>query len=163
MANQDSPLRIQFYFGMDNKDLEQRKARILKQFQGLTTWEEKYGRIIELGATLEPFPESEKITQNLIFGCTSQVWLIAQFNEKNGLVEYVGDSDSVIVKGLLAVLVKVYTKSKPAVILSDNIEFLEKLEFTKYLTPSRANGLWSILRQIRAYALAFQHGQKHRD
>ncbi len=126
---------------------------IVKEFEELIEWDEKYALLIKHGRALEQFPEEYRTDKNKIEGCQSQVWLNATYN--NGKIHIDADSDSTIVKGLAALLVKVYSDQTPTDILSSPPEFLHKIGIDKHLSPTRKNGLGAMLKQIQLYAVAF--------
>lgn len=136
----------------------ERQNRIIEDFSRLSDWEEKYKKIIELGRVLTPFPEAYRNEENKVRGCQSQVWLFARIHD--GKVELFGDSDALIVKGLVAVLLEIYSGGSPEEILKLEPEFVERLGFANNLSPSRTNGLFSMLKQIKLYAQAFYMMQK---
>lgn len=136
--------------------IQERQARIISDFSVYTQWEDRYKKIIEMGKALAPMSEELKTEQNIVKGCQSQVWLHAGLNPQ-GQIELVGDSDALIVKGLVALLLNVYSGATPAEVLSTPPEFLRALGFEGNLSPSRANGLHSMLKQIKLYATAFDY------
>lgn len=136
--------------------ISERQEQIIKEFSSSDDWEARYRRIIELGKNLSEMPADQKTEQNIVKGCQSQVWLSASLNEQGQMVLQ-GDSDALIVKGLVALLLKVYSGAEPADILQSPPEFLRALGFEGNLSPSRANGLHSMLKQIRLYATAFDY------
>lgn len=125
-------------------------------FSQLPSWEEKYKKIIAMGRALAEMPESLKTEENKVKGCQSQVWLHASLNASQEVV-LVGDSDALIVKGLVALLLAVYSPSKPQDILQNPPDFIKDLGFEGNLSPSRTNGLYSMIQQIRNYAIAFDY------
>ncbi|MBU0473662.1 MAG: SufE family protein [Bacteroidetes bacterium] len=129
------------------------QQEIVKEFENVSEWDEKYVRIIKFGRDLAPFPEELRTDKNKIEGCQSQVWLNASFND--GKLHIDADSDSTIVKGLAALLVKVYSEHTPTEILSSPPEFLHKIGIDNHLSPTRKNGLGAMLKQIQLYAVAF--------
>ncbi len=133
---------------------QERQQILIDDFSKIPDWEERYRRIIELGKNLSNMDESLKTEANKVKGCQSQVWLHASLNNQ-GLVVFTGDSDAVLVKGLVALLLQVYSNSAPQDILSTPPEFLKKLGFEGNLSPSRANGLNSMLKQIQLIATAY--------
>lgn len=137
-------------------NIQERQDKIIKDFAALTQWEDRYKKIIEMGKALPEMPEGLKTEQNIVKGCQSQVWLSAKLNDE-GLMELVGDSDALIVKGLVSLLLQVYSGATPREILSTPPEFLRALGFEGNLSPSRANGLHSMLKQIKLYATAFDY------
>ncbi len=133
-----------------------RQNQIIREFQGLKDWEERYKKIIDMGKQLPEMPPELKTAENQVKGCQSQVWLHAQLSSQ-GEVVLQGDSDAMIVKGLVALLLRVYSGANPNEILQTPPEFLRALGFEGNLSPSRANGLHSMLKQIRLYATAFAY------
>lgn len=136
--------------------IAERQAQVIKEFSASEDWEGRYKRIIELGKNLPDMPADLKTEQNIVKGCQSQVWLSASLNDQGQMV-LLGDSDALIVKGLVALLLKVYSGAAPAEVLQSPPEFLKALGFEGNLSPSRANGLHSMLKQIRLYATAFDY------
>ncbi len=137
-------------------EIQDRQNKIIEDFSSLTQWEDRYKKIIELGKALPPFPEALRTEQNIVKGCQSQVWLSAELDSQGQMILH-GDSDALIVKGLVGLLLKVYSGTKPAEILVTPPEFLRALGFEGNLSPSRANGLHSMLKQIKLYATAFDY------
>lgn len=136
--------------------IQERQAKIIADFSALTQWEDRYKKIIELGKALPAFPEHLRTEQNIVNGCQSQVWLSAELDSQGQMILH-GDSDALIVKGLVGLLLKVYSGSAPSDILATPPEFLRALGFEGNLSPSRANGLHSMLKQIKLYATAFDY------
>lgn len=136
--------------------IQERQNKIIQEFSALMQWEDRYKRIIELGKALPPFPEELRTEQNIVKGCQSQVWLSAELNNQGRMIIH-GDSDALIVKGLVGLLLKVYSDAPPAEVLATPPEFLRALGFEGNLSPSRANGLHSMLKQIKMYATAFDY------
>ena len=136
--------------------IQERQDQVIQEFSALTQWEDRYKKIIDLGKTLPELSEDLKTEQNIVKGCQSQVWLVAHLNEQ-GQVVLQGDSDALIVKGLVGLLLRVYSGATPSEILSTPPEFLRALGFEGNLSPSRANGLHSMLKQIKLYATAFEY------
>jgi cysteine desulfuration protein SufE len=135
--------------------IHQRIEALKSDFQKDPDWEARYKRVIEIGKALPPLSEKYRNEQFLVKGCQSQVWLHAEIG-KDGLMKLVGDSDAVIVRGLVACLIRVYSESTPAEVLSVTPQFLKDLGFESHLSPSRANGLNSMVKQIYLYATAFK-------
>ena len=145
---------------VDTQKMEKNKAQesidgLLNEFSKLSSWEEKYKKIISMGKSLEPLPADLKSSELLVKGCMSQVWLKPSLNAQREVV-FVGESDSVIVQGLLALLLKVYSGLRPDEILETPPAFLEDLGLKKHLTPNRANGVYAMVKQILYYAQAFK-------
>lgn len=138
-----------------NPILQTRADEIVRQFQALPDWEARYRLVIDLGKALPALPEALRTEEVKVKGCQSQVWLHASLDGDR--VIFQADSDALIVKGLVALLVRVYSGVTPQDILSFPPEFLKQLGFEGNLTPSRANGLHSMLKQIRNYAVAFDY------
>ena len=139
--------------------IKEKQEALIEEFSALEDWEDKYKLIIDKAKTAEPFPEEERTEKNKIRGCQSQVWLAAKFED--GKVKFWADSDAVLVKGMTAILVYVYSGHTPDEILSSPPTFLEKIGITEHLSPTRKNGLNAMLKQIQLYALAFKTlGQK---
>jgi cysteine desulfuration protein SufE len=126
---------------------------IVKEFESVTEWDDKYTRLIKFGRDLAPFPEEFRTDKNKIEGCQSQVWLNATFVEGKVIID--ADSDSTIVKGLAALLVQVYSNQTPTEILASPPSFLNKIGIDSHLSPTRKNGLGAMLKQIQLYAVAF--------
>lgn len=126
----------------------------IDEFSNLTTWEERYQRVIALGKTLPLFPEEYRTESNKVKGCQSQVWMHARC--EGGKMIYFIDSDAMIVKGLAAILCQTFQNQSPSDILSASMDYLEKIGLTSHLSQSRANGLAAMARQFKNYALAFQ-------
>jgi cysteine desulfuration protein SufE len=133
-----------------------RQKQIINDFESLKDWEERYRKIIEMGRQLPDMPEELKTEENKVKGCQSQVWLFAQLSPQGEMILQ-GDSDAMIVKGLVALLLHVYSGANPNEILQTPPEFLKTLGFEGNLSPSRANGLHAMLKQIRLYATAFAY------
>ncbi|WP_374035847.1 SufE family protein [Bdellovibrio bacteriovorus] len=136
--------------------IQEKQNKVIQDFSALAQWEDRYKKIIDMGKALPEMPEALKTEQNVVKGCQSQVWLSASLNDQ-GQVLLQGDSDALIVKGLVGLLLNVYSGSTPAEILATPPEFLKALGFEGNLSPSRANGLHSMLKQIKLYATAFDY------
>ena len=132
-----------------------RVENLEKEFSGLTEWEARYKKIIELGKSIPDLPDDLRTEDAKVRGCQSQVWLHAKM--ENGKIQYQGDSDALLVKGLVALLLKVYSGSTPKEVLSLKPDFLKRLGFESGLTPSRANGLYAMVKQIQNFAVAFSY------
>lgn len=127
---------------------------IIEEFSGLTDWMDRYAYIIELGNTLPPFPESEKIPSNLIEGCQSRVWIAAR--KEGDKIHFDADSDAMIVKGIVALLMRVLNDRTPDEILGADLYFINDIGLKEHLSPTRSNGLVAMVKQIWNYALAFK-------
>lgn len=128
---------------------------IIDEFDGLTDWMDRYAYIIELGNSLPEFPESEKTPANLIEGCQSRVWISAKRNE-DGSIHFDADSDAMIVKGIVSMLMRVYSDRTPDEILNSELFFIDKIGLKEHLSPTRSNGLVAMVKQIHNYARAFK-------
>ncbi len=135
--------------------LVERQKEIVSIFSGLENWEDRYKRLIEIGRQLPPYPEQWRNEDLKVRGCQSQVWLHAELGA-NGRVSFAADSDALIVKGLVALLLKLYDMATPEEILATSPDFIKELDFGAHLSPSRSNGLFAMVKQIKFYALAMQ-------
>jgi cysteine desulfuration protein SufE len=136
------------------KTIKEREEEIVEEFSLFDSWEEKYEYIIDLGKKLEPLDEQFKVGENIIKGCQSTVWLTSEF--KNGKVFYKADSDAVIVKGLVSMLIKVLSGHEPDQILEAKLDFIKDIGMMTHLAQTRSNGLLSMVKQIKNYALAYK-------
>lgn len=127
---------------------------IIEEFSGLDDWMDRYAYIIDLGNSLPDFPESKKTPENLIEGCQSRVWITAD-REENGNINFHGDSDALIVKGIVALLLRVLSGHTPKEILESDLYFIDKIGLKEHLSPTRSNGLVAMLNQIHNYAKAY--------
>ena len=127
---------------------------IIEEFGGLTDWMDRYSLLIELGNELVNFDEAYRIDQNLIEGCQSRVWLNAVM--ENRIISYMADSDAIIVKGIIALLIKVLDNRTPEEIINAELYFIDKIGLKEHLSPTRSNGLLAMVKQMRLYALAFK-------
>ena len=126
---------------------------IVEEFSELTDWMDKYQMLIELGNELKPLDSEYKNEQNLIDGCQSRVWL--QCDIKNGLLIFTADSDALITKGIIALLIRVLSGHTPKEILDANLYFIDKIGLHQHLSPTRSNGLLAMVNKIKSYALVF--------
>ncbi len=133
----------------------ERQKQLIAEFGSMKSWEERYKKVIDLGKTLPKLPPEIYNEKYLVKGCQSQVWLHAQ-RTAAGNVQLLADSDAMIVKGLVAILVQVYSDATPSDILDNPPQFISELGFQSHLSPSRANGLMSMVKQITLYATAFK-------
>jgi cysteine desulfuration protein SufE len=136
------------------KTIKEREEEITDEFSFFDSWEEKYEYIIDLGKSLEPLDEKFKVEENIIKGCQSTVWLTSQFKEGN--VFYKADSDAIIVKGLISMLIKVLSGHKPDEILEAKLNFIKDIGMMTHLAQTRSNGLLAMVKQIKNYALAYK-------
>lgn len=133
--------------------IDQRQDEIVAEFSDIEDWMDRYAYIIDLGNALPPIDESLKDPQHLIEGCQSRVWLNAEL--KDGKVHYTADSDAIIVKGIISLLVDVLNDHTPKEILYANLYFIDDIGLSTHLSPTRSNGLVAMVKQMRLYALAF--------
>ena len=136
--------------------IEEKQNQIVDEFSGLDDWMDRYGMIIDLADTLPPISEELKTPDRLIDGCQSRVWLDAHKDE-NGLVQFAADSDAIIVKGIIALLLDVLNGHTPKEILDADLHFISDIGLAENLSPTRSNGLRAMLKQIKMYALAFSN------
>lgn len=127
---------------------------LVEEFSVFDDWMDKYALLIDLGNSLPPLDEKYKTESNLIEGCQSRVWLQADYVD--GKILFKGESDAVIVKGIVSLLINLLTDHTPQEILDTNLYFIEKIGLKEHLSPTRSNGLVSMVKQMRMYALAFQ-------
>ena len=127
---------------------------IIEEFSGFDDWMDKYQLLIDMGRGQEPLPEEYKTEQNLIDGCQSRVWLQADYRE--GRVVFRAESDALIVKGIVDLLVRVLSGHTPQEILDADLYFIDRIGLKEHLSPTRSNGLVAMLKQMKMYALAFK-------
>ncbi len=132
---------------------------IIEEFSGLDDWMDKYQLLIDLGSEQEALSEEYKTEQNLIDGCQSRVWLQADYRE--GKVFFSAESDALIVKGLVCLLVRTLSGHTPQEILDADLYFIDSIGLKEHLSPTRSNGLLAMLRQMKMYALAFSTKENH--
>ena len=130
---------------------------IIKEFSGFDDWMDKYQLLIDLGNEQEPLDEKYKTEQNLIDGCQSRVWLQADYAD--GKIHFSAESDALIVKGIVALLIRVLSDHTPQEILDADLYFIEEIGLKEHLSPTRSNGLVAMVKQMRVYALAFSTKQ----
>jgi cysteine desulfuration protein SufE len=135
-------------------DIKEIQDEIIDEFTGFDDWLDRYQLLIDLGSEQEPLPEEYKTDNNLIEGCQSRVWL--QADVVDGKVVFRAESDALIVKGIVALLIKVYSGHTPDEILSTEPYFVEAIGLKEHLSPTRSNGLVAMIKQMRLYALAFK-------
>jgi len=134
-------------------NLIERQNQIVSEFENLPDWEARYKKLIEIGKALPGLPDEKKLEDFKVKGCQSQVWIHARV--ENGKIFFDADSDALLVRGLIALLLRVYSNATPAEILAAAPDFVGKIGLESKLTPSRANGLFAMIKQIKFYALAF--------
>lgn len=135
-------------------DIKEIQDEIIDEFTGFDDWLDRYQLLIDLGNEQEPLPEEYKTDNNLIEGCQSRVWLQADFAD--GKIIFRAESDALIVKGIVALLIKVYSGHTPDEILASEPYFVEAIGLKEHLSPTRSNGLVAMIKQMRLYALAYK-------
>lgn len=130
------------------------QEEIIDEFSMFDDWMQRYEYLIDLGKSLPQIEESFKTEENLIKGCQSKVWLHAKL--ENGIVKYTADSDAILTKGIVALLIRVFSNQSPATILETEPYFIDEIGLKEHLSPTRANGLVSMIKQIKLFALAYQ-------
>lgn len=128
--------------------------KIIEDFAVFEDWMEKYEHIVEMGKNLPAINPEHKNASNLIKGCQSKVWLHAEYN--NGKIVFTADSDAIITKGIVSVLINVFSNQSPQEILSADMSFIDKIGLKEHLSPTRSNGLVAMIKQIQNFAIAFQ-------
>ena len=134
--------------------IKEKQQELIDDFALLSDWEQKYEYIIDLGKELKGLPEEKKKEDILIKGCQSQVWLDAEL--RDGKIFFLADSDGILPKGIISLLVGVYSGHTAEEILAADFDFISKIGLQEFLSPSRANGLASMIKQIKFYAVAYQ-------
>lgn len=134
--------------------IEEKQERIVRQFELLGDWPERYKYIIKLGQKLDPLDDKHKVEENLVRGCQSQVWLVTEQDDDK--VIFKADSDAAITKGLVAMLVNFYSGENPDTILHTDPGFIDKIGMQQHLSPTRSNGLASMVKQMKIYAMAYK-------
>jgi cysteine desulfuration protein SufE len=135
--------------------LNEIQDEIIDEFSIFDDWMDKYQLLIDMGNSLAPLDEQYKIPQNLIEGCQSRVWLQADYVD--GKVQFTAESDAVIVKGIVSLLIKVMSGHTPDEILDNDLYFIEKIGLKEHLSPTRSNGLVSMIKQMKLFALVFKN------
>lgn len=138
----------------DAKSIPVIEDEIVEEFALFDSWNDKYEYIIDLGKKLPPLEDQYKLDENRVRGCQSTVWLVADYN--NGKVFFKAESDSVIVKGLISMLIRVLSGQTPDAIIGAKLEFIQKIGMTTHLAQTRSNGLLSMVKQMKNFALAFK-------
>ena len=133
---------------------------IIEEFSAFDDWMDRYSLLIDYGNSLEPFPEADRTEQNLIDGCQSKVWFTAELKQQEDadnapIIIYRGDSDAILVKGIVALLIRVLSGHTPREIIDADLYFIDAINLREHLSPTRSNGLAAMLKQMRLYALAF--------
>ena len=138
--------------------IEERQQEVIEEFEGFDDWMDKYHYLIDLGSDQQPLPSEYKTESNLIDGCQSRVWLQADLTPE-GTVHFQAESDALIVKGIVTLLIRVLDQQTPDAILSADLHFIEDIGLKEHLSPTRSNGLLSMMKQMKLYAMAFKAKQ----
>lgn len=136
------------------KTIDELQDEVIEEFGDFDDWMDKYQLLIDLGSEQEALPDTYKTEQNLIDGCQSRVWLQADYED--GVVKFRAESDALIVKGIVALLVRVLSGHTPDEILHADLYFIDRIGLKEHLSPTRSNGLVAMLKQMKMYALAFK-------
>ena len=148
----------------EHKTIQEIENEIVEEFSLFDSWDDKYEYVIDLGKKLPLLEDKYKLDENKVRGCQSTVWLVADHTD--GKVHFKADSDAIIVKGLISMLIRVLTNHTPDEIINANLEFIQKIGMTTHLAQTRANGLLAMVKQMKNYALAFKiknsmtHGER---
>ena len=135
--------------------INEKQDEIIAEFEAFSDWLDKYDYLIELSRSLPPFDDKLKVPENLIQGCQSRVWLHASLSG-DGKIIFTADSDALITKGIIALLIRVLSGHTPEEILQADLYFIDRIGLRENLSPTRSNGLLSMIKQIKMYALAYQ-------
>ena len=134
--------------------IQQIQKEIIEEFSLFDDWTQRYEYMIDLGKSLPLIDEKYKNDKFIIKGCQSKVWVNAELENK--VIKFTADSDAIITKGIIAILIRVFSNQSPKDIIKSNTDFIDQLGLKEHLSPTRANGLASMIKQIKIYALAFQ-------
>lgn len=134
--------------------INETQDEIIEEFCELDDWMDRYQLLIDLGEEQAPLQSADKTDQNLIDGCQSRVWIVCE--EHNNLLHFRAESDALIVKGIVSLVIRVVDNHTPQEILDAELYFIDKIGLTEHLSPTRSNGLLAMIRQVRMYALAFK-------
>lgn len=134
--------------------INEQQDEVIEEFSELDDWMDRYQLLIDLGEEQQPLPASEKTEQNLIDGCQSRVWLVC--DETDGVLTFRAESDALIVKGIVTLLIRVVSGHTPQEILDADLYFIREIGLTEHLSPTRSNGLLAMIKQMRMYALAYK-------
>jgi cysteine desulfuration protein SufE len=134
--------------------IEEIENQIEAEFQNFSDWMDKYNHLIEMGKTLPLIDEKLKVDNNLISGCQSRVWLAATFEK--GRVHFSADSDAMITKGIISMLIRVLSGQTPDTIINASLDFIDRIDLKEHLSPTRSNGMDAMVRQMKLYAIVFK-------
>lgn len=140
---------------MSSMSIDEKQQEIIDEFSGIEDWMDRYGYIIDLGNQLPEIGESLKTPDRLIEGCQSRVWLNAELTD--GKIHFTADSDAIIVKGIISLLISVLNDHTPDEILNADLRFIDEIGLSEHLSPTRSNGLVAMVKQMRLYAMAFKN------
>ena len=135
--------------------IQDKQQEIVDEFSVFDDWMDRYQYLVDLGKSLEPFPEKYRTDNNLIEGCQSRVWIYA--TEEHGKIKFYGDSDAIIVKGIVSLLISVFSGFSANDILKADFNFIDEIGLKEHLSPTRSNGLVAMVKQMKLYALAFEN------
>ena len=133
--------------------INERQVEVIEEFEMFEDWMDKYEYIISLGKELPLIDQSNKVEENIIKGCQSRVWLAAEL--ENDKVQFTADSDAIITKGIISLMIRVLTDSSPQEIMETELYFIDKVGLKEHLSPTRSNGLVSMVKQMKMYAIAY--------
>ena len=139
------------------RTIKEIQKEIIEDFAMFEDWIQKYEYLIDLGKKLSPIDQKHKISENLIKGCQSRVWIHAKCSE--GKIIYTADSDAIMTKGIIAILINVLSGQNPSEITAARLNFINEIGLKEHLSPARANGLVSMIKQMKLYAIAFSKQQ----
>lgn len=140
--------------------IQERQEEIIEEFSMFEDWMQRYEYMIELGKSLPLIDEKHKTEENIIKGCQSRVWVYAEMNEDD--VDFTADSDAIITKGIIAILIRVFSGQKPEDIINADTGFIDEIGLKEHLSPTRANGLVSMIKQMKMYAIAYNSQQQNK-
>ncbi len=135
-------------------NIQEKQQEIIDEFSMFDDWMQRYEYMIELGKSLDLIDEKYKIDENLIKGCQSRVWVHAEL--KGDKLVFTADSDAIITKGIVAILIRVFSNQHPSEIIEADTKFIDEIGLKEHLSPTRANGLVSMIKQLKMYAVAYQ-------
>lgn len=139
--------------------IEEIESEIIEEFEMFEDWMQRYEHLIDLGKSMPMIEEKHKTEDKLIKGCQSQVWMHSEL--KDGKIVYTADSDAIITKGMVALMIRVLSNHTPQEIIDSKLDFIEKIGLTKHLSPTRSNGLLSMIKQMKLDAIAFNSKLKN--
>jgi cysteine desulfuration protein SufE len=138
----------------DHKSIQAIEDELVEEFSLFDSWDDKYEYIIDMGKKLAPLEDKYKLDENKVRGCPSTVWLVSEYN--NGIIRFKADSDAIITKGLVSMLIRVLSDHTPDEIIDADLGFIQKIGMTTHLAQTRANGLLAMVKQMKNFALAYK-------